>query len=262
MAADTGAFSGCNGKGYRSGKRRDGRVLAVVGTDTGVGKTEAVRALVSFLRRGGEDAVPIKPYVSGSIGERWEDLDRLGIEEKDYPPARFRAALSPYGAVRRGEPSIPISDVEEYLSNALRGHDWGIIEGIGGVMVPLDRQNTWLDLQARHSWPALLIARSGLGTLNHTLLTLEALRIREIETVGVVFADGTGGVTEEDARENAAIIAEKTAVAIRGIVPYSSDPGSAWACNVDWSGIIRSCDGCDGKEEGEEDRGGAGGPKE
>ncbi|MEK8023812.1 MAG: dethiobiotin synthase [Candidatus Hydrogenedentota bacterium] len=214
------------------------RAIAVVGTDTGVGKTCAARSLLDHLIAGGSNCVALKPFVTGEVEGRWSDLDRLDVRvSSETGPARYRLPLSPYGAIRRGEQEAPLDRVFAHIASTIELHDVVVIEGIGGVLVPLVKGVTWLDLHARHRWPAIVVARAGLGTINHSLLTIDALRSRDIPIAGFVLA-ATTRVAEADAEENAFIITEFSGADCLGIVPFEEDDVKAsWDRHVDWDRV-------------------------
>ena len=105
--------------------------------------------------------------------------------------------------------------VENYVTLAAQ-YEWLIVEGIGGVMVPMRRDLLLADFLARLQPRTLVVARSGLGTLNHTLLTLEALRKRQISVMGVVFSDAEEQEDEMLVRDNMRTIEETAAVRVFG----------------------------------------------
>lgn len=216
------------------------RCLAVVGTDTGVGKTFAAAALRDYLQAKDHSATAIKPFVSGNENGSWNDLDILNeAGETLLPPARYIRPLSPYGAERRGEKEVSLADTKFWLESFFEDESIVIIEGIGGLMVPLKRDTTWIDLHAEYRWPALLVARAGLGTLNHTLLSLEALSVRNIPIAGFVLA-ASSVVDPVDAEENASIISEMSEVECLGVVQYDSEyPERRWASDVHWKSLER-----------------------
>ncbi len=152
----------------------------VTGTDTGVGKTVAAAWLMLAL-----DGEYWKPVQAGLDGETDTQAMR---RMTGLPAARFhdsayalRAALSPHEAAKREGIEIDMARL------ALPSHRRPlIVEGAGGVLAPLNGRAFMVDLMAKLGLPAILVARSGLGTINHTLLSLEALRKRGIEMAGIV----------------------------------------------------------------------------
>lgn len=154
------------------------RGVFVTGTDTDVGKT-----LVAAWLTQAWGADYWKPVQSGAA-----DITDYGTVAKLVPgavihPSRyvFQAPLSPHEAARREHARIDLSAlVPPQTDNVL------VVEGAGGVMVPLNEVALTVDFMERLGLPAVVVARSGLGTLNHTLLTLEVLRRRRVPILGVV----------------------------------------------------------------------------
>jgi dethiobiotin synthetase len=153
----------------------------VTGTDTNVGKTVLSALLVAAL-----DAVYWKPVQTGAS----EGTDRESVRawseatEDRLPQERFRfdPPVSPHLASR--EAGIPIALNAFHLPEAPAGRKW-IVEGAGGVMVPLNERELMRDLMRRIGFPVIVAARTSLGTINHTLLTLAALREAQLPICGV-----------------------------------------------------------------------------
>jgi len=199
----------------------------VVGTDTGVGKTEASCALLSLLADAGLRPAAFKPYESGcrslshpadacamkAAARSEDDLDRIC-------PHRFRAAVAPgVAAARLGRsPSLGLT-VSAYRSFAGRPL---VVEGAGGLRVPLDARREVIDLVKMLDLPVLLVARAGLGTLNHTALSLEALAARRIPVLAVLLSVCARG-TDASRRDNAQWIERRHRLAVLGPVPFRAD---------------------------------------
>ena len=154
----------------------------VTGTDTGVGKT-----VVSAILTAGLGAVYWKPVQSGLEGVTDTEWMRrvTGLPEAHFVPETYRLQhpLSPHAAAALEEVCI---ELERFQVPDMDPSTYLIVEGAGGIMVPLNAQHTLLDLMKRLEFPVLLVARSGLGTINHTLLSIEQLRRHHIEVLGVV----------------------------------------------------------------------------
>ncbi|MGE5515724.1 MAG: dethiobiotin synthase [Bacteroidota bacterium] len=154
------------------------RGVFVTGTDTDVGKT-----LVSAWLTEAWKADYWKPIQTGAA-----DITDYGTVAKLVPGAVihpsayvFQAPLSPHEAARRERARIDLSAlVPPATANVL------VVEGAGGAMVPLNEMALTVDFMERLGLPAVVVARSGLGTINHTLMTLEVLRRRRIPILGVV----------------------------------------------------------------------------
>ena len=157
------------------------RTLVVAGADTGIGKTVAAAALVALL-----DADYWKPIQAGLDGETdTQTVIRLaGItSERAHPEAyRLRTPASPHHAAEIDGVKIdPASLIPPATSNTL------VIEPAGGLLVPLTRDTLQIDAIARWSAPVALVSSTRLGTINHTLLSLEAMRARAIQIAGIIF---------------------------------------------------------------------------
>lgn len=161
------------------------RGVFVTGTDTGVGKT-VVSAILTVAWR----ATYWKPLQTGLDAEPGDSatVARLGglSPERIIPPAyALRAPLSPLAAAKQEEvllnPGRLVLPVLADPSMPL------VVEGAGGVLVPVWEDLTMIDVMVRFALPVLVVARSSLGTINHSLLTLEALRRRGLDVLGMVF---------------------------------------------------------------------------
>jgi dethiobiotin synthase len=174
------------------------RGLFVTGTDTGVGKTVLSAALM--LRY--PEACYWKPIQTGPDDDSGE-VRRLSGGQVLDEGIRLPDPVSPHLAARLAGMSIEIPS---------RSRDGAvyIVEGAGGVLVPLNDSQTMVDLMARFGLPVVVAARTGLGTINHTLLTVEVLRARGLRVAGVAMI-GAGNADNRAAIEhygNVAVIAE------------------------------------------------------
>jgi dethiobiotin synthetase len=175
--------------------------LAVVGTDTGVGKTVVTAALVAELRESGTNARAIKPAQTGYPEDDDADFVQWACDDDDAA-LRLRTygePLAPAVAARRAEDPIEYDTLLEATRVALEERNASIVEGAGGLRVPLsnDPQREIVDLVADLEIPALVVARSGLGTLNHTALTVEALRRRDVPVAGIALTRYEGASVAE-----------------------------------------------------------------
>lgn len=156
-------------------------IIFVTGTDTGIGKT-----VVSAMLTLGLSGTYWKPVQSGLHEETdTEFIKRVtGLDDKHFIPERYRLTepLSPHAsaAIDGEEISLVDFDLPQFETDHL------IVEGAGGLMVPLNDQQMMIDLIHYLKLPVLLVVRSGLGTLNHTFLSLEALWRRNIPVMGVI----------------------------------------------------------------------------
>jgi dethiobiotin synthetase len=168
------------------------RRIVVTGTDTEIGKTVFSAGLADRL-----GASYWKPIQSGLDGETDSQIAaRLGaLSEDRILPERYRlkTPVSPHQSAAIDGISIDAAtlDVPDTGGRSL------VIEGAGGLMVPLNRSILYIDVFARWRLPVVLCARTALGTINHSLLSIEALRHRGIELLGVAFLGDSNPETEQ-----------------------------------------------------------------
>jgi dethiobiotin synthetase len=170
------------------------RGVFVIGTDTNVGKTQVACALLRALADAGERPFPFKPFESGVVRSRPRDAEalRLAARSKDpmsrICPYRFRAALAPGIAASHQGVKVDRKRVFDAFAAIARTGRPVVVEGAGGLLVPLVGGYTVADLAGDLGLPVLIVGRDGLGTINHTALTVEALRARVIRIAGIVLS--------------------------------------------------------------------------
>jgi len=175
--------------------------LFITGTDTGVGKTLATCAIAHALRRQspGIRLGACKPFASGCRREREglvnEDAEALAhFADCKQPlevinPIRFAQPLAPAVAAQESNQPIDWSAIERSLNSLDNESDALLIEGVGGLMVPIDPLHptlTVLDLIKALGYPTVIVARAGLGTLNHTMMTTQLLKLARCPIAGLV----------------------------------------------------------------------------
>lgn len=169
-------------------------VLVVAGTDTGVGKTVVTAALAALAHADGGRVAVVKPVQTGvALGEPG-DVDavrRLAGVQDVHELARLTEPLAPATAARHsgadGPGVLSVGEIAATVERLAAGCDLVLVEGAGGLLVHLDDAGgTIADVAALLPAPVLVVARAGLGTLNHTALTCEALRARGVACAGVV----------------------------------------------------------------------------
>jgi adenosylmethionine---8-amino-7-oxononanoate aminotransferase len=203
-------------------KQRQG--LFITGTDTSVGKTIVAGGIAAALRTKGVDVGVMKPVATGEKGLSGDAAFLRNAACVDDPielinPVCFKSPLAPMVASRLEKKDIDIQKIKvAYLE--LRGrHDFLVVEGIGGALVPIRENYFVADLISDLGIPALVVSKPGLGTINHTLLTIEALREKGIETVGIIINQVSANLRDKSAKTNPCIIAEITRLPILGILP-------------------------------------------
>jgi dethiobiotin synthetase len=230
--------------------------LFITGTDTGVGKTVVAGAIADWFRRRHRRVGVLKPVATGCVHRREglvsEDAEFLAhCADARFPldvicPQRYVEPLAPSVAAERAKRPLDWEAVERSMRAIEAGSDVLIVEGVGGAMVPLDGSHTVLDLIRWLHLPVVVVARPDLGTINHTLLTLAALRSAGATIAGVVI-NGYPTDTPDVAQETNPRMIEKWGKApVLSVMPNEPvgsgrlPPGIAAATEVvDWERFTR-----------------------
>lgn len=226
-------------------------MLFVTGTGTGVGKTIVTGALLRALRGRGINAASMKPVQTGALllDDVWRapDLDMhleaapLRVDAALYElmcPYCYEPACSPHLAGRLAGNYPDIATILESACALAEQFEFLLIEGAGGLLAPVDEERTMLDLIKAMGCPALVVAATGLGTINHSLLTLQALQGAGVPIAGMVFNQC---VPVEDAlieQDNPSKVAAMGNATVHGVLRYREEdplPWDAWAaeCGID-----------------------------
>lgn len=196
--------------------------LFITGTDTGVGKTVVAAGIAAGLKARGLDVGVMKPVAAGGR----EDAERLrraaGVDDPPdlINPVCLRRPLSPNVAARLEGVEIDIAQIERSARDLAARRDFLIVEGAGGLLVPIRDDFSMADLALRLGLPLLIVARRGLGTINHTLMTVECAKARGIAVTGVVYNDAVGMEEGVPERTNPEVVARLSGVPCLGIVPF------------------------------------------
>ncbi|CAM4510382.1 dethiobiotin synthetase [Paenibacillus endophyticus] len=205
------------------------RGLFVTGTDTGVGKTVITAAITSMLRAEGMNAGIWKPIQSGALlGTGHTDAERLlkstGIHEQPeaVAPFSFEAPLTPMLAAKQAGATLTLKELIAAGLPLAKRYEALVIEGAGGVAVPLTDDAIMADLISELGIPALIVARSNLGTINHTLLTASFLQNRGVTIIGVILNDGQLTELKDDpsVATNAQLIEQYSNLKVLGRFPH------------------------------------------
>lgn len=220
--------------------------IFVTGTDTGVGKTVATAALGLALREAGVDAGVMKPIETGAppagsrrFGEDAAALRRLlapGDPAEDVNPVALALPAAPAAAAAREGATIDLARIREAYARLAARHDLVLVEGAGGLLVPIDGKSTMADLALALDCPLVVVARQRLGTINHTLLTLREAERSGLRVLGVVLNEGEEGgapLSEAD-RLNLAVLRrtlrERLGVPVLAELPrVALGPAAAWS---------------------------------
>lgn len=164
--------------------------IFITATDTGVGKTYAACALARAVAARGISCGVFKPVSSGGREDAEALIAAAGVSDDldAVNPVALARPLAPLVAARREGKTIAPSSLRAAFRAISRRYDYTIVEGAGGVLVPLRRNYYVADMIRETGLPALVVARPGLGTINHTLLTIGALRTGRVPVAGVIIS--------------------------------------------------------------------------
>lgn len=210
--------------------------LFVTGTDTGVGKTHVAALIARQLAASGVRVGVYKPVCSGALLDangraRWDDIDRLREAVRDiWPdsdladdaicPQRFVAPLAPSLAARAEGRVVDAAQLRRGADAWADRAELLIVEGAGGLLSPVSDTETVADVARDLGHPLIVVARCGLGTINHSLLTVEAARQRGLSVAGLVLNQSHAGDDLFLWSDNAAEIEARCGVPVFGVVPW------------------------------------------
>jgi dethiobiotin synthetase len=159
-------------------KQRSGKIIFITGTDTGVGKTLFTGLLLHHLRKSGCHALAIKPFCSADRADAkfLRAVQDKELELDEINPFYFSEPVAPLVAARQRRRTIRLPEVLRRIKGIAARCEWLLVEGSGGLFVPLGRGYSVGELIRRLDCEVIVIARNRLGTLNHTLLTVSALK--------------------------------------------------------------------------------------
>ncbi len=222
---------------------RRARGIFVTGTDTGVGKTLIACGLAAWARHRGLDVGVMKPVATGG---RWlrdgsntrcvsDDAIQLaqasdsGDSWSLINPICFQEPLAPSAAAQRAHKPLRLDAVYRAFRTLHMRHDVLIVEGVGGLLVPLTDRVTVADLAKRLGLPLVLVARPGLGTLNHTFLSLHVIRHLRLPLAGVVINQATSPshdpMAQVSERTNPEMLRRVGRIPVLGLLPFHQHVG-------------------------------------
>ncbi len=223
------------------------RGIFITGTDTDVGKTIVTAGLLRQLRNAGVNAASMKPVQTGAetgsdgnlvapdlmVHHRAAGMS-VSREERDLmSPYLYEPACSPHLAGRMAGRYPDIARIKDCARQLMQRYETLLVEGAGGVYAPLTESETMLDLMKALAYPVILVAHLGLGTINHTLLSIDALRAAGLDILGVVFSEVEDVQPDFIKQDNPGAIQSFGKVEILGNIDYlaniETEPEVAWA---------------------------------
>lgn len=209
--------------------------IFVTATDTGVGKTVTTAALVIALRGCGVSVGVMKPIETGVVKGRSSDAGRLKraaqvLDSLDLVrPYALRLPVAPLDAARAERRRIKIPTIMQAYRALHALHDLLLVEGVGGLHVPITSTMDVLDLIVKLKTPVLVVGRAGLGGVNHAMLTLDALRGRKIPILALVLnrtVSAKTAVARRQERSTLELLREFAGVPVIGPLPYRAGVGA------------------------------------
>ncbi len=201
------------------------KAVFITGTDTGVGKTAVTAALAALLRGKGLVTGVIKPFQTGTELEGLSDAEFIyaflgsDCSLSEVSPCRLKAPLSPYRAAEIEGADIPVEEIIQHTRDYISRNDVTLIEGAGGLCVPVNKTYMMADLAVDLDAPMIIVARPGLGTLNHTVLSVEYATRRGGQVLGVVI-NGFPQPADLASATNPAVLTDVFSVNILGVLPH------------------------------------------
>ena len=216
---------------------RTPRGIFITGTDTGVGKTIVTAAVAAAFTAHGVNTGIMKPIATGeterSTGLSDPDwlVSAMGVTDPPdlITPYRFRTAAAPLIAAARDGRAIEPARIIGALQALSARHDCVVVEGIGGVLVPVTPDLFVVDLARQMGLPVLVVARTSLGSINHTLLTLECLRSRGVPILGLIFNNPARPPSVPDESDTIQTILRVSGLRSFGELPYCEGLPAAWS---------------------------------
>ena len=215
------------------------RGFFITATDTGVGKTLVTSALVAHLTQRGIDVGVMKPVETGvsrsnkvqSDGARLRRAAGNHDPMAEVCPYVFRLPMAPLSAARAERKTIRVATILRAFHALRQKHDLVAVEGAGGVHVPITETHDVLDLMQHMGLPVIVVGQSGLGGVNHALLTLHALRQRQIPIVALVLNQHRPvrtKIARAQEQSTVTLLQRLAKVPVIGPLPYSSSIKRNW----------------------------------
>ena len=208
----------------------------ITGTDTGIGKTVVTACLATLFKSQGEDVGVMKPIETGVDPECSSSansdaqflMEVSGVRDtlEEVCPYRFKPSASPYQAASIEGREIDPAKILQRFKTLQARHSLMLVEGIGGLMVPITRRYHVADLALQMNLPLIIVSRVQVGTLNHTLLTLNAARHYGLTVKGVILNLSDKNALDAIEKEQGSLIEEFSDVPILGTCPYIEDISS------------------------------------
>ena len=208
----------------------------ITGTNTNVGKTVVTACLANLLKNQGENVGVMKPIETGVDPECSSSansdakflIEVTGVQDalEDVCPYRLKTPASPYQAAKIEGKELYLEKILERFRALQSKHSMMLVEGIGGLLVPIAQRYNVTDLALQMDLPLIIVSRIQIGTLNHTLLTINAARQHGLKVAGVILNPVHEGELDTIEEEQGSLIEEFSDTLILGTCPYIHDVSS------------------------------------
>ena len=205
----------------------------VTGTDTEVGKTVVCGLLARYLLERNSRVVTQKWIQTGSPAFSTDIASHLRSMKKtkkdvqprlsDMAPYTFRFPASAHLAAKLEQKRISPAKIKKSFTRLTKDFDLVIVEALGGVLVPYNKKKLVVDIAEELKLPAIIVAKNTLGAINHTLLTIEALKQRNMKILGIIFNEQAKKEDQVILKDNPKIIKSLTGENILGMLPWQKD---------------------------------------
>lgn len=207
-----------------------GKGYFITGTDTGVGKTLVAGGLAALYKKSGLNVGVMKPIATGCsrvnnrlVSDDAAFLQSLADVDDDYElinPVCLEQPLAPSVAARLSNTRIDMDKIRAAFDILSERHDFLIVEGVGGLLAPLDEYYFVVDMACEMELPLIIVSRPSLGTINHTLLTVSYAHEHGLDVQGIIINDAAGNCDDVVMKTNIDEIKRLTELPIVGIIPY------------------------------------------
>ncbi len=206
------------------------RGIFITGTDTAVGKTYVTASVVAELRRRGIRAAAFKPIACGQGGRNdakiYRELMNNEVSLEIINPIWLKHPLAPIVAAKLERRTINLRRIFTSFESLITSYEVVLVEGAGGLLVPIKRNYFVADLARELALPLVVVARLGLGTINHSLLAVRQARATGLRVLGIVLNDTTGRRRGLAEKTNAQVVPVLCGVPLLGVVQHGAKADS------------------------------------
>lgn len=201
------------------------RGFFITGTDTEIGKTAVTAGLAVVFKKRGLSVGVMKPVAAGSRSDAIMLQQAAGVSDTiaEINPIYLQNPLSPNVAAQIESKTFHIEDIITHYEHLKKRHNIMLIEGVGGLLVPLHDTFSVADLITHINLPIIIVARAALGTINHTLLTIEAAQKRNHTIIGIIYNTVSPNADDTAVKTSPDTITRISNIPSLGILPYDKN---------------------------------------